>query len=289
MERKRFEPSDYEKVVDFLIKLNERSDDHINWNWARFEWMYEHPMFDKTLLSRIGLWLENGEVIGCAIYDMYLGEASVLVLPEYHHLYKEILDYAYENIRDDDGLKVAVSDDNEAEIRLVQESHYQKDEQTETIMRIGLLEPLTFNLKADMSFAYLDPVDDYDELCWLFWQGFGHGDNKEECMKENTCKTGSRPHFNPRLSITMKCDGKYVGHCSVWYNEKTDYCYVEPVCVIPEYRGKGIGKAMIYEALNRARTLGAKKAYVISDMEFYERLGFEKVKHYTFYWRNGQE
>ncbi|MBO4286126.1 MAG: GNAT family N-acetyltransferase, partial [Bacilli bacterium] len=56
-----------------------------------------------------------------------------------------------------------------------------------------------------------------------------------------------------------------------------------PVCVIPEYRGKGVAKAMIYEALNRARFLGAKKAYVISDMEFYEKLGFKKEKHYTFY------
>ena len=37
---------------------------------------------------------------------------------------------------------------------------------------------------------------------------------------------------------------------------------------------------MIYEALNRVRSLGAKKAYVISDMEFYEKLGFKKEKHY---------
>ena len=59
--------------------------------------------------------------------------------------------------------------------------------------------------------------------------------------------------------------------------------YVEPVCVIPEYRQKGIGRAMIYEALNRARSLGAKKAYVISDQEFYERIGFKKDRHYSFY------
>lgn len=64
MEQKRFEPSDYERVCDFLIKLNEKCDDHNNWNWARFEWMYEYPMFDKSLLARIGLWVENGAVVG---------------------------------------------------------------------------------------------------------------------------------------------------------------------------------------------------------------------------------
>ena len=78
-------------------------------------------------------------------------------------------------------------------------------------------------------------------------------------------------------------DDKYVGHVSLWYSEKMDYAYVEPVCVIPEYRQKGIGRAMIYEVLNRARSLGAKKAYVISDQEFYERIGFKKDRHYSFY------
>ena len=58
---------------------------------------------------------------------------------------------------------------------------------------------------------------------------------------------------------------------------------MEPLCVIPEYRGKGVAKALVYEALNRARSLGAKKAYVISDMPFYEKLGFKKEKRYTFY------
>ena len=283
MEQKRFTPSDYERVFDFLIELNKNSDDHINWNWARFEWMYEHPMFDKGLLPCIGLWIDDDKVIGCAIYDMFLGEASVLVLPQYQHLYKEILDFAYKNIKDDEGLKVAVSDDNELEIKLIQESGFQKIDQTETIMRIDLNKPFKFNLKEGMSFAYLDPIEDYDELCWLFWQGFDHGDDKEECMKENTLKGGARPHFNPYLSISVKCDDKYVGHCSIWYSDKTDYAYVEPLCVIPEYRNKGVAKSLVYEALNRARELGAKKAYVISDMEFYERLGFRKIKHYTFY------
>ena len=54
---------------------------------------------------------------------------------------------------------------------------------------------------------------------------------------------------------------------------------------MPSYRGKGVAKAVIYEVLNRARSLGAKKAYVLSDMPFYEKLGFRKDKHFTFYWK----
>ncbi len=37
--------------------------------------------------------------------------------------------------------------------------------------------------------------------------------------------------------------------------------------------------------LNRAKNLGARKAYVLSDMPFYEKLGFKKDKHFTFLWK----
>ena len=43
--------SDYDAVCDFLIEMNRNNDLHINWNWARFEWMYEHSGFDKSLIS----------------------------------------------------------------------------------------------------------------------------------------------------------------------------------------------------------------------------------------------
>ena len=283
MEQKAFEIKDYEKVCDFLIELNKNNKEHINWNWARFEWMYEHPMFDKNLLPLIRLWTDHDKVVGVAIYDMFLGEASVLVLPEYYHIYSEILDYAYNHLKDDDGLKVAILDTNKLEKKLIIEAGYEITDQAETIMSIDLSSSFDVPRINGISFVNLNPVEDYDELSWLFWQGFDHGDNREECQKENAKKTNNRVHYNPYLSITVKCNDKYVGHVSLWYSDKTDYAYIEPVCVIPEYRGKGIAKAMIYEALNRVRNLGAKKAYVISDMPFYEKLGFKKEKHYTFY------
>ena len=32
-------------------------------------------------------------------------------------------------------------------------------------------------------------------------------------------------------------DGEYVSYCCLWYSDKTDYAYVEPVCTVPSYRG----------------------------------------------------
>ena len=61
IEFKRYTKDDHEAVCRVLIELNERDRTHINWNWARFEWMAEHPEFDNSLISSIGLWIEGGD------------------------------------------------------------------------------------------------------------------------------------------------------------------------------------------------------------------------------------
>lgn len=65
------------------------------------------------------------------------------------------------------------------------------------------------------------------------------------------------------------------------YREKTylwysigDTAYVEPVATVPEHRRQGLAKAVIYEACARAKALGAKRAIVVSEQEFYFRIGF---------------
>ena len=95
---KNYTKKDYNAVCDFLIELNRNDNSHINWNWARFEWMAEHPEFDKSATDSIGLWLDNERIVGAAIYDMYFGEAFCGAFPEYSDLYPEILDYAYREL-----------------------------------------------------------------------------------------------------------------------------------------------------------------------------------------------
>ena len=113
----RYRDEDYEAVCAFLIELNREDRTHINWNWARFEWMTEHPEFDKSAASSIGLWRAEGKVVGAAIYDMYFGEAFCAALPGYEALYPEILDYAWRELKDDSGLAVAINEKNAPEIR----------------------------------------------------------------------------------------------------------------------------------------------------------------------------
>jgi len=284
---KRFSRDDYQAVCDFFVELNRDDKLHINWNWARFEWMYEHPEFDKSSVGSIGLWTDGGRVVGAAVYDMYFGEAFCSALRGYESLYPDILDYAYRELKDGSGLGISICDDNADEIKAAEAAGFIKAEQSENVMSIELGEKLAAEMPPGLDIVELDPAREPYEFQWLLWQGFDHGADKSEFEREDKIIPQLRPHLETQLSVAaVNSDCEKVAYCCLWYSPNTDYAYVEPVCTIPSYRGRGVSRALIYEALNRASSLGAKKAYVLSDMEFYSKLGFKTESHFTFYWRN---
>ena len=275
---------DYDAVCAFLIALNQTDRTHINWNWARFEWMMEHPEFDKSAESTIGLWWSGGKVVGAAIYDMYFGEAFCGVLPGFETLYPRILDYAYRKLKDDSGLAVAIHQENEAEIKAALQAGFAPTDQKETVMELSLDRNFTSVLPGGLRLREMDQIADRDALEWLFWQGFDHGDDRDAFERSRDRAAHVRKHFNRTLSLSAADpSGEPVSHCSLWFHPDTDYAYVEPVCTIPGLRGRGIASALLSEAFSRAKALGAKKAYVISDLPFYEKLGFEKTRRCVFY------
>ena len=283
---KNYSSGDYDAVCLFLIELNSGDKSHINWNWARFEWMSEHPEFDKSLTGSIGLWTDKDRIVGAAIYDMYFGEAFCAALPGYDRLYPGILEYAYRELKDDAGLGIAICDDSVKEIEAARQAGFAAAEQTETMLCRALREASPPPLPDGMRFTQLDPAKEPYAFQWLLWQGFDHGEDREVFEREDKIVPQVRRHLDPYLSVAaVDASGETAAYCCLWYSEKTDYAYVEPVCTIPSYRGKGIAKAVVCEAMNRARSRGAKKAYVLSDMAFYKKLGFEADRHFTFYWK----
>lgn len=286
MEFRNYTVKDYDDVCEFLVELSRDSRHYINWNWARFEWMIQHPETDKENLNSIGLWWEDGKIVGAAIYDMYYGEAFCGVLSEYDSLYQEVLDYTYQTLSDDSGIGIALCDDNIKAIEVAQKCGFQKAQQTENIMKIDLTKSTFHGFPEGISVKEFDPAQNPYEFAWVLWQGFDHGQDKEQFEKEDEIIPQIRKNLNKNLSLTAVNDeGEIVAYVCLWYNNNTDYAYVEPVCCIPNYREKGIAKALLYDALRRAKMLGAKEGIVLSDMDFYKKLGFENDVHFTFYWK----
>ena len=276
----------YNKVCDFLIHLNEKDTLFINWNWARWEWMYWHQEFDKSLENTIGLWEDDGKIVGAAIYDQYYGEAFCGCIPKYQALLPEIINYAYSSLKDDDGIGIAINGRNIDAQKIIESCGFHKDEQTENILSLDMNGMQNYDLSDGLKIRTINPKTDAYAYQWVLWQGFDHGNNIEEFLNQTKIEILSRLHFNQELCLAVvDKDDHFVAHCNGWYISGTDYIYVEPVCVIPEYRGKNIGTAIVKELLNRGFCLGAKKAYVISDQVFYYKLGFRDAEHFTFWWK----
>ena len=192
---KHFTESDYDAVCEFLIELNSSDNSHINWNWARFEWMYEHPEFDKGHVEAIGLWIDVDKVVGAAIFDTQFGEGFCAVLPGYQEIYSEVLEYAFNHLSDDSGFSLAVCDDSEDEKAEVLKHGFVRTEQTENVMELDLAREMKVSLPQNLRFVNPDPVEDAQKLQWLFWQGFDHGEDRSEFEKEESIATKARKHF----------------------------------------------------------------------------------------------
>ena len=281
----QFEPYSnhrYRQVCDFLIALN-REKKHVNWNWARWEWMIQHPYCDREKLSAIGLWLDGDCVVGAAVYDLFPGEAFCGALDAYRDLLPEILEYAWKHLKDENGLGVAVREDDVHTQELLRSLGYTWAEQTEPVLCRDLGGPLEYDLPAGFSVREIRFPEDNLAYQTVVWKGFGHGGDQAELEKMLANKV-LPPNRRQELCLAVAEEsGEFAAHCTCWYDGRTDYAYVEPVCTVPEYRGRGLGKAVVLEALRRCRRLGAKEAFVISDQRFYRQLGFAPRWRYVFY------
>ena len=80
------------------------------------------------------------------------------------------------------------------------------------------------------------------------------------------------------LKIAVQAsDGNFVAFCGMFYELTNRYAYVEPVATDPDYRRLGLGKAAVLEGIRRCGELGAKVAYVGSNLNFYLSIDFEVI------------
>ncbi|WP_150267010.1 GNAT family N-acetyltransferase [Paenibacillus tepidiphilus] len=83
------------------------------------------------------------------------------------------------------------------------------------------------------------------------------------------------PDYRSDLDLSVLNEaGEVVAFCNIFVDEVNRIGVLEPVGTHKDYRLQGLGKAVIYEGLNRLREKGARKAYVGPMQPFYERIGF---------------
>lgn len=81
------------------------------------------------------------------------------------------------------------------------------------------------------------------------------------------------------LSLVADLEGRVIGHIAfspVTISNGTPNWYgLGPISVLPEYQGRGIGKALIERGLSELKKLGAAGCCLVGHPDYYGRFGFE--------------
>jgi len=280
-------PDDYSRVDAFLIQHYQPENADRNWLELVWEYMHGHPYLDRSSLEKIGVWEAAGAIVAVAHYESQLGEAFFELRPDYKHLQREMLDYAERTFQgtSKDGrkiLQVYVNELDEEFIALIKAQGYAKDiEGTRPMYKFEIPHPFP-NIKLPEGFQLKSLADErnWAKVHRVLWRGFNHkgeppaGENELESRRKmfETCTA------RHDLKIVVEApNGDFVSFCGMFYEPTHKYAYVEPVATDPDYRRMGLGKAAVLEGIRRCNVLGATVAYVGSNQEFYQTLGFKKV------------
>jgi GNAT superfamily N-acetyltransferase len=281
------DPDDYRLVDNFLIEHYKPGNADGNWLEPAWEYMHAHPYLDRASLGKIGIWEDDGTIVGVATYESRVGEAFFEFHPDYGYLKRDMLEYAEKNLfgTGEDGRKFlhAFVNDIDAELTsLVKARGYEKDEtETRTMTQFVIPAPFPAITLPD-GFCLKSLADDCDwvKVNRVIWRGFNHqGDPPAGAEDlESRRKLFETPSARRDLKIAVQApNGNFVAFCGVFYEPNNHFAYVEPVATDPDYRRMGLGKAAVMEGLRRCGALGATVAYVGNDLPIYRAVGFKQV------------
>lgn len=276
---------DYERVGRFLTDTYRPGKQHANWFLSRWEYMHFHPMLDNAVLPCIGIWEDNGTIIGVANFEHSLGLTYFQVHPKYSFLKPDMLTYAEKHLigTKEDGTKyigALINDfDTEFETAAKQYDFRESSEYSECMSEFVIPVPFPeISVPDGFRIISLADKDDLYKTNRLIYRGFNHPGEPPKTGPEERRLMQSAPNFNKYLNIIIQADnGDYCSYAGLWYEPELNIAYVEPVCTDPDYRLRGLGTAAVLEGIRRCGELGASLAFVGNEIPFYISMGFKKL------------
>lgn len=266
---KRFNEQ-YNDIYEFLLEAS-KCEYNEHFHWGRFEWMQNHTMLDEDRLTSIAMFKNvDGKILGFVTYDTSYDDRVYLVhLTSDRELLSGMVDYVLET--EDDSVTIKANSKDVSLCEILQERQLIKTTKDVSVLQLDLNKDLGYRISEEYSISPRDFKVDTWKYQLVIHKGFDHEGIPERLDDKFFEPT---PNSVSALNVFALNKGDYCAHCGVWYT-KGDTAYLEPVVTVPEHRERGLAKAVIYEAVRRAKALGANRATVLSDQEFYYRIGFE--------------
>ena len=259
----------YESIYQFLLEA-EQMEYNEHFHWGRLEWMHAHSYLDEDKLTTIVMFKdENGTIVGLTTYDTGYDDRAYLIHTSSD---KMLLEYMVGTVleAEGDGAVIKANSNDTVLCQILQEKGFEKKHRCACILSLDLTNPLDYSMPNACAMSPQGCVADPWQYQLVIHKGFDNEGIPERWDDEFLKRI---PHVNEDLKTFAIANNEYCAHCGLWYSTGNT-AYVEPVATVPEHRKQGLAKAVVYEACTRANAFGAKRAIVISDQEFYFRIGF---------------
>jgi GNAT superfamily N-acetyltransferase len=273
--------ADNHKVRDFFVKLG-----YAEFTYTRWDWMTTHGYLDRSAVGKIGIWEDDGQIVGVATFDCQLGKTFCLTLPEYALFKKELLTYAEDNLSKDGKFGVVISD-NDLKFQDIAASlgfYASPEKESDAIFYLDKT-PTQYNLPDGFHITTMKETYDPYQYLRVLWKGFNHelnGEGEFQYSKEKEQSVNEemiRPNVDLNLKVAVVApDGNFASYCGMWYDPRAGYAVIEPVATDPDYRKMGLGRAAVLEGIRRVGELGAKTAIVGSSQQFYYSIGLRPFR-----------
>ncbi len=101
---------------------------------------------------------------------------------------------------------------------------------------------------------------------------------------ETYLRVRASPVYDPELDIVLEApDGTFASYCICWADRESGIGSYEPVGTRPDWRGRGVGREIIYEGFRRLKAKGMLAARVgtagfnAPAQALYESCGFQRI------------
>ena len=259
-----------------VFMLNDRREQ--SWHVARLDYARWHVCLNcvNVGLDEIAyLWASEGQLIAFLMPDGGPGEAHLCVHPEWRTraLEEEMLAVAEERlpaVKPDGSHKLMAWAPAQDALRqgILTARGYTRHDGPEHQWRRLLDAPIPdVPLAPGYTVRALGDGLELLERCYASGLGFHDGDikaaveNRDDPTWYHNIQTA--PLYRRDLDIVAVApDGAIAAFCTVWFDDVTRSAYFEPVATVPAHRQRGLGKAVMTEALRRLKRMGATTAFV---------------------------
>lgn len=263
----------FQEICNFFLGHSQYFAERTPWSYQRLiDWKFGkyknrlkiEAFWDRSLIC---FYLEDS-IIGLAINEDGNDMITVLTSPDYRHLYADFLDVAIQELLHiGENILIELSERQDIEASVLLEKGYEK---------IGEFSMYIYDLK-DTQRIYKLPkgyrilsmleLERYSDLAQLRSLAFTGELLSDKIQVEQSLDMMDELHKAPTYYgdtnlVVLNSEGEIVAGCEPLINFKGNDAEIERVCTLPSYRGQGLAKAVISEAMKRLKVMGIEKVYI---------------------------